>query len=69
MNLTGLVVIVGLIVLLMLAIGVGAELDTDHQRRERQRLAEERRLRNEDRRQVRIRTGPLCDRCPYRDRL
>ena len=69
MNLTGLIAVVAVVALLFLAVGVGMELDTEAQRRERQRLAEERRARNEERRAARTSLGPLCERCPYRERL
>jgi len=69
MNLTGLIAVVAVVALLFLAVGVGMELDTGAQRRERRRLAEERRVRNEEHRMARTRGGPLCERCPYRDRL
>jgi hypothetical protein len=64
---TGLIAAGGVVLLLVIAVSIGMSLDTAAQRRERQRLAEERRLRVEAARGERPSTGPLCDRCPYRD--
>jgi hypothetical protein len=61
-----LVVAGGVVLLLAFALMVGAGLDTEAQRREWQRVAEERRLLREERQD--LRTEPLCDRCPYRRR-
>ncbi len=69
MNLAKIVAVVGVVVLLVLAVCVGMELDTARQRQERQRLAAARRLRDEARRAGVVRRGgPLCQGCPYRDR-
>lgn len=69
MDLMQLVAVVGGIVLVVVAICVGAELDTEGQRRERRRLADERRMRNEVGRSRALRRDvPLCDRCPFRER-
>ena len=69
MNLTEIVAVVGVVVLLVLAVCIGIELDTARQRHERQRLAAARRLRDDDRRADIVRRGgPLCLQCPYRDR-
>lgn len=54
--------IVGLFVLIAIAIGIGAALDTEAQRRQSRRLAAERRARIIGDRRV-----PLCDDCPLRD--
>jgi len=51
----------GLAAVLVIAIGVGAALDTEAQRRESSRLAAERRARTAH---DRLR---LCDECPFRD--
>ena len=69
MDLTGIVAVVGMFLLLLLAVGVGTELDTDRQRRARQQLADERRIRSDEQHDAHGRGGPLCERCPYRDRL
>jgi len=59
-----LVIVVGVVALVLLAAAVGAELDTEVQRRARGRVAEQRRLLRRDL------VGPepeeLCARCPYR---
>ena len=60
--LTGLVAVAGLVLLLVMALCIGMSLDTEGQRRERQRLAEERRLWCD---MGRAERGSLCDRCPY----
>jgi hypothetical protein len=53
----------GVLVLIVIALAVGAALDTEAQRRESQRLAGERRARASlERREI-----PLCDDCPFRD--
>jgi hypothetical protein len=63
---TGLIAASAVVLLLVIAVCIGVSMDTEGQRRERQRLAEERRLRFEARPAERSRMGPLCDRCPYR---
>lgn len=68
MDLVQLVAVVGGIVLVVIAVCVGAELDTENQRRERRRLADERKLRGEALRgRVRRNRRPLCEECPFRD--
>jgi hypothetical protein len=56
---------VGLLLLTLLSVCIGMSLDTEGQRRERQRLAEERRLRTEARGRGELRQL-LCEQCPYR---
>jgi hypothetical protein len=67
MTTTLLLAVLGLLLLIVLSVCTGISLDTDRQRRERQRLAEERRLRAEERRwTLHQPEQTLCDRCPYR---
>jgi hypothetical protein len=65
---TTVLAVVGLALLILLSVCVGISLDTEAQRREWQRLAEERRLRAQGRRwTLQQHEQVLCDRCPYRD--
>jgi hypothetical protein len=65
--LAGLVAMSGVALLLVLAVCIGASLDPEVQRRERRRLADERRQRwNARRAGAAPPPGPLCERCPYR---
>jgi hypothetical protein len=65
---TAVLAVVGLIVLILLSVCVGISLDTRVQRRERQLLAEERRLYAEIQQwMLPEQERALCDHCPYRD--
>jgi hypothetical protein len=65
---TTVLAVVGLVMLILLSVCIGMSLDSEVQRREWQRLAEERRLRQETRRWIsRQQEQTLCDHCPYRD--
>jgi hypothetical protein len=64
--LSGLVAMVGVALLLVLAVCIGAALDPEVQRPERRRFTDERRRRWNARRRGRT-PGPVCDRCPYRE--
>jgi|tagenome__1003787_1003787.scaffolds.fasta_scaffold19118419_2 hypothetical protein len=57
---------VGIVVLLFIAMGAGMSLDTEGQRREARRLADERRLRAQERRMQNA--TYFCPDCPFRDR-
>lgn len=59
-----LVVVGGLALLVVLAVGIGSSLDTDAQRRAWRRVAEERRRLRLD--LADLPSGTLCDRCPFR---
>ena len=61
-----LVASLGLVVLVVIAVAVGASLDTEAQRREWRRLADERRSRGADADEEQQRLSILCDRCPLR---
>ncbi len=60
---TTVVVIVGVVLLVWIAVTIGASMDTEAQRRAAQQLAEERRAARSDRLR-----RPLCDECPFRRR-
>jgi len=61
-HVTTTVAIIGFLLLIYFAVLVGMEMDTDRQRRERQRLAAKRR-------KWRIGGAGMCDDCPWKDFL
>ena len=65
MNPIVIVIVVGVVLLMILAVAIGASMDTEAQRREWRRVAEARRELRQVM-QLRAAEAELCERCPYR---